>query len=169
MLICKINKGYNCKYTQVINYCCFYNVKGKTDRQKLLQMYEDGTKFEFTFSDDELGVGQLIGKADYDKARILLGTIAKILGFTEKERPSVKDNFFELGGDSLSMVQVIGRCADLGYFVRMTEFALSSNLAELIKTIRQQSDQNDTNVDFSASPSTLKLNELKQAVKGKNC
>ena len=46
-------------------------------------MYEDSIQVEFTFSDAELSVGGHIDERDLDKARALLGAIAKILGFTK--------------------------------------------------------------------------------------
>ena len=137
-------------------------VNGKTDRQKLLSKYEDSLKFEFTFSDEELSVGGNINKCDFEKARVLLGAIAKILGFTENEKPSVTSNFFDIGGDSLNMVQVIGYCSEVGYDIGMTEFALSSNLGDLVKNLRSHSDPTELGFNSdSPMPSVLKLKELK--------
>ena len=141
---------------------------GKTDRQKLLSMFEDSLKFEFTFSDKELRAEGLISESDFEKARVLLGAITKVLGFTKNEKPSLSTNFFEIGGDSLNMVQVIGYCADLGYVIGITEFALCSTLADLVKILRNQSDANDGNMNSDISvPSVLKLEELTAANSGK--
>ena len=141
---------------------------GKTDRQKLLSMFEDSLKFEFTFSDKELRAEGLISESDFEKARVLLGAITKVLGFTKNEKPSLSTNFFEIGGDSLNMVQVIGYCADLGYVIGITEFALCSTLADLVKILRSQSDENDGNMNSDISvPSVLKVEELTSAYSGK--
>ena len=123
-------------------------------------MYEDSIQFEFVFSDEELSAGGHVDEHDFDKARALLGAIAKILGFTENTKPKVEDNFFDIGGDSLNMVQVIGACAELGYLIGMTEFALSSTLGELIGNIRRHSEQNDVTLNLE------KLDELKHASSG---
>ena len=141
---------------------------GKTDRQKLISMFEESLKFEFTFSDKELEAEGLIIESDFEKARVLLGAITKVLGFTKNEKPSLADNFFEIGGDSLNMVHVIGYCADLGYVIGITEFALCSTLADLVKILRNQSDENDGNMNSDISvPSVLKLEELTAANSGK--
>ena len=66
------------------------------------------------------------------------------------------------------MVQVIGYCADLGYVIGITEFALCSTLADLVKILRNQSDANDGNMNSDISvPSVLKLEELTAAYSGK--
>ena len=141
---------------------------GKTDRQKLISMFEESLKFEFTFSDKELEAEGLVIESDFEKARVLLGAITKVLGFTKNEKPSLGDNFFEIGGDSLNMVQVIGYCADVGYVIGITEFALCSTLADLVKILRNQSDANDGNINSDISvPSVLKLEELTAAYSGK--
>ena len=141
---------------------------GKTDRQKLISMFEESLKFEFTFSDKELEADGLIVESDFEKARVLLGAITKVLGFTKNEKPSLAANFFEIGGDSLNMVQVIGYCAEVGYVIGITEFALCSTLADLVKILRKQSDVNEhyMNSDISV-PSVLKLEELTAAYSGK--
>ena len=126
-------------------------------------MYEDSLKFDFNFSDDDLAADGLVRKCDFEKARVLLGAITKILGFTKNDKLSLTSNFFEIGGDSLNMVQVIGICAEVGCEIGMTEFALCSNLADLIRTLRSPSD--DLNSDLSTA-SVLKLDELKAASKG---
>ena len=90
----------------------------------------------------------------------MLGAIAKILGFSKQTKPTVEDNFFDIGGDSLTMVQVIGACAELGYLIGMTEFALSPNLGKLVGNIRRHSEQNDVSLNLE------KLDELKQASGG---
>ena len=141
---------------------------GKTDRQKLISMFEESLKFEFAFSDKELEAEGLIIASDFEKARVLLGAITKVLGFTKNEKPSLADNFFEIGGDSLNMVQVIGYCADVGYVIGMTEFALCSTLADLVKILRHQSNENELNMNSDLSvPSVLKLEELTAASSGK--
>ena len=141
---------------------------GKTDRQKLISMFEESLKFEFAFSDKELEAEGLIIASDFEKARVLLGAITKVLGFTKNEKPSLADNFFEIGGDSLNMVQVIGYCADLGYVIGITEFALCLTLADLVKILRSQSDENDGNMNSDISvPSVLKVEELTSAYSGK--
>ena len=66
---------------------------GKTDRQKLISMFEESLKFEFTFSDKELEAEGLIIQSDFEKARVLLGAITKVLGFTKNEKPSLADNY----------------------------------------------------------------------------
>ena len=131
-------------------------------------MYEDSLKFSFNFSDEELSVGGYISECDFEKARVLLGAISKILGFTENEKPLIDSNFFDIGGDSLNMVQVIGHCTEVGYGIGMTEFALSSNLGDLVKHMRSHSDPNELNFNSnSALPSVLKLEELKSVSSGK--
>ena len=144
-----------------------HSIAGKTDRQKLLAIYEENLKFDFTFSDEELAVEGTVSRNDFEKARTLLGVITKILGFTEKEKPSLKDNFFDIGGDSLNMVQVIGYCAEVGYMIGMTEFAMCSSLADLVNCLRDQSSHPEMNqaADTSIS-SVLKLEELKAASDG---
>ena len=123
-------------------------------------MYHDSIQFEFVFTDEELSVGGHVNNHDFDKARALLGAIAKILGFNKQTKPKVEDNFFDIGGDSLNMVQVIGACAELGYLIGMTEFALSPNLGKLVGNIRRHSEQNDVSLNLE------KLDELKQASSG---
>ena len=127
-------------------------------------MYEDSLKFEFTFSKQELEIGGYLNEKEFEKARVLLGAVTKVLGFTENEKPSLASNFFDIGGDSLNMVQVIGHCADVGYVIGMTEFAICSNLAEIIKSLQSQSDHTE---QFSI-PSVLKIEELKAAAHGKD-
>lgn len=127
-------------------------------------MYEDSLKFEFTFSKQELEIGGYLNEKEFEKARILLGAVTKVLGFTENEKPSLASNFFDIGGDSLNMVQVIGHCADVGYVIGMTEFAICSNLAEIIKSLQSQSDHTEQ----LSIPSVLKIEELKAAANGKN-
>ena len=73
------------------------------------------------------------------------------------------NNFFDIGGDSLNMVQVIGACAELGYLIGMTEFALSPNLGRLVGNIRRRSEQNDVSFNLGT------LEELKQASNGNHC
>ena len=127
-------------------------------------MYEDSLKFEFTFSSKELEFGGYLNEEEFEKARVLLGAVTKVLGFTENEKPSLDSNFFDIGGDSLNMVQVIGHCADVGYVIGMTEFAICSNLAEIIKSLQSQSDHTEQ----LSIPSVLKIEELKAAANGKN-
>ena len=127
-------------------------------------MYEDSLKFEFTFSKQELEIGGYLNEKEFEKARVLLGAVTKVLGFTENEKPSLGSNFFDIGGDSLNMVQVIGHCADVGYVIGMTEFAICSNLAEIIKSLQSQSDHTEQ----LSIPSVLKIEELKAAANGKN-
>ena len=127
-------------------------------------MYEDSLKFEFTFSKQELEIGGYLNEKEFEKARVLLGAVTKVLGFTENEKPSLASNFFDIGGDSLNMVQVIGHCADVGYVIGMTEFAICSNLAEIIKSLQSQSDHTEQ----LSIPSVLKIEELKAAANGKN-
>ena len=68
----------------------------------------------------------------------------------------------------MNMVQVIGYCTDLGYVIGITEFALCSTLADLVKILRNQSDENDGNMNSDISvPSVLKLEELTAAYSGK--
>ena len=128
-----------------------------------MAMYEDSLKFEFTFSSKELEFGGYLNEEEFEKARVLLGAVTKVLGFTENEKPSLDSNFFDIGGDSLNMVQVIGHCADVGYVIGMTEFAICSNLAEIIKSLQSQSDHTEQ----LSIPSVLKIEELKAAAKGK--
>ena len=130
-------------------------------------MYEESLKFDFTFSDEELAVEGSVSRNDFEKARVLLGAITKILGFTEKEKPSLADNFFDIGGDSLNMVQVIGCCAEVGYMIGMTEFALCSSLGDLVNCLKGQSEHPETNQNSDMSiPSVLKLDDLKAASNG---
>ena len=140
-----------------------YIQTGKTDRQKLLSMYESSLKFEFTFSNEELEAGGYLNEKEFEKARALLGAVTKVLGFTENEKPALGSNFFEIGGDSLNMVQVIGCCAEVGYVIGMTEFALCSTLADIIKSLQSQSDH----TEHLSIPSVLKIEELKAAANGK--
>ena len=126
-------------------------------------MYEDSLKFDFTFSNEELDFGGYLNEKEFEKARVLLGAVTKVLGFTENEKPSLDSNFFDIGGDSLNMVQVIGHCADVGYVIGMTEFAICSNLAEIIKSLQSQSDHTEQ----LSIPSVLKIEELKAAAQGK--
>ena len=123
-------------------------------------MYRDSIQFEFVFTDEELSIGGDVNNLDFDKARALLGAIAKILGFNKQTKPKLVDNFFDIGGDSLNMVQVIGACAELGYLIGMTEFALSPTLGKLVGNIRRHSEQNDVSFNLE------KLDELKQASGG---
>ena len=68
----------------------------------------------------------------------------------------------------MNMVQVIGHCADLGYVIGITEFALCSTLADLVKLLRNQSDENDGNINSDIPvPSVLKLEELAATYTGK--
>ena len=46
-------------------------------------MFEESLKFEFTFSDKELEAEGLVIESDFEKARVLLGAITKVLGFTK--------------------------------------------------------------------------------------
>lgn len=46
-------------------------------------------------------------------------------------QPSLDNDFFSIGGDSLNMVQVISRLNDYGYFIGITDFALSNNMADV--------------------------------------
>ena len=126
-------------------------------------MYENSLKFEFTFSNEELEAGGYLNEKEFEKARVLLGAVTKVLGFTENEKPSLASNFFDIGGDSLNMVQVIGHCADVGFVIGMTEFALCSTLADIIKSLQCQSDH----VEHLSVPSVLKVEELKAAANGK--
>ena len=126
-------------------------------------MYENSLKFEFTFSNKELEAGGYLNEKEFEKARALLGAVTKVLGFTENEKPSLASNFFDIGGDSLNMVQVIGHCADVGFVIGMTEFALCSTLADIIKSLQSQSDH----VEHLSVPSVLKVEELKAAANGK--
>ena len=126
-------------------------------------MYQDSIQFEFVFTDEELSVGGHVNNDDFDKARALLGAIAKILGFNKETKPRLEDNFFDIGGDSLNMVQVIGACAELGYLIGMTEFALSPNLGRLVENVRRRTEQNEVSFNLKT------LDELKQASSGNHC
>ena len=126
-------------------------------------MYQDSIQFEFVFTDEEISVGGYVNEHDFDKARALLGAIAKILGFSKQTKPKLEDNFFEIGGDSLNMVQVIGACAELGYLIGMTEFALSPNLGRLVGNMRRRTEQNEVSFNLKT------LDELKQASSGNHC
>ena len=61
------------------------------------------------------------------------------------------------------MVQVIGCCAEVGYVIGMTEFALCSTLADIIKSLQSQLDH----TEHLSIPSVLKIEELKAAANGK--
>ena len=82
-------------------------VNGKTDRQALLQKYEEQlscTAFTFTEEDFQGHVEA----AFFPQARVLLESVASIIKDAAK-KPTLADAFFDIGGDSINMVMVIAK------------------------------------------------------------
>ena len=116
-------------------------VNGKTDRQALLQKYEETlacTSFSFT---DEDFTGH-IEAALYPQAKVVLESVASVLRDVSR-KPSLADAFFEMGGDSINMVLVIARINDHGYHISMTQFVLASTLADVVMALSTQQEDDD--------------------------
>ena len=116
-------------------------VNGKTDRQALLQRYEEQlscTAFTFTEEDFQGHVEA----AFFPQARVLLESVASIIKDAAK-KPTLADAFFDIGGDSINMVMVIAKIADHGYHVSMTEFVTAANLGEVVAALSTQEREED--------------------------
>lgn len=108
---------------------------GKTDRQALLEKYENSKKSEFSFTSEEILIHVPAG--DEATGRILLNSVARILGSDRK--PSLEDNFFEIGGDSLNMVLLLANLSsDFGLHIGMTEFVLCQTLAGVVGGLSEE-------------------------------
>ena len=64
--------------------------------------YDESRKSTFNFGDEDI-LGY-VSSDHFERARLLLNSVAQVLGCTEK--PNLGNNFFEIGGDSINMVQV---------------------------------------------------------------
>jgi len=116
-------------------------VNGKTDRQALLQKYEETlacTSFSFT---DEDFTGH-VEAALFPQAKVVLESVASVLRDVSR-KPSLADAFFEMGGDSINMVLVIARINDHGYHISMTQFVLASTLADVVMALSTQQEDDD--------------------------
>lgn len=87
-------------------------VNGKVDRQALLRSYAES----FAVS---RGLPDYTGAPDgmAEAARVLLDTVAGVLGAAVRAKISLRRSFYELGGNSLNSVLTVTRLREQGFFV----------------------------------------------------
>lgn len=100
-----------------------------------------------------------VSMANMNKARILFETIGEIIGRSTRATISLESNFYALGGNSLNSIYTVAKLRDRGYFIEITHFISSKNLAEVLiymtetSTISKvNSEPNDDLADFQAVP-----------------
>jgi len=108
-------------------------VNGKTDRQKLLQKYEDTLACSnFSFAEED--VMGLVPKERYNQAIVVLESVSSVI-YDAGRKPTLNDCFFNIGGDSINMVMVISRINDHGYHITVTDFVTSCKLANVVMAV----------------------------------
>jgi len=108
-------------------------VNSKTDRQKLLQKYEDALACSnFTFTEED--VKGLVPRERYNQAIIVLESVSSVISDAGR-KPTLTDCFFNIGGDSINMVMVISRINDHGYHITVTDFVTSCKLANVVMAV----------------------------------
>lgn len=105
-------------------------VNGKVDRQALLRGYAESSALDR--SPDYSGAPD--GLADV--ARVLLDTVAEVLGAAARAKVSLARAFYELGGNSLNSVLTVTRLRDQGFFISVSDFIGAESLGQALECMK---------------------------------
>ena len=105
-------------------------VNGKTDRQALLRLYEQGPGVDYT------GVPQ----NRLEAARALFQTVAQVLGAGARSKVCLSANFYELGGNSLNSVFTVTKLRQRGYLISVGQFVSALNFKQILECMRSEDD-----------------------------
>ncbi|ODM89984.1 Mycosubtilin synthase subunit C [Orchesella cincta] len=133
-------------------------VNGKTDRQRLLNLFaaEQETREEF---DDWSSLA--ISEEELPIAKSLFNIISAVtLTSFHTIAENLDDSFFNIGGSSLNAVVVIVKLRDIGYFISIPDFTSAQTIREILSRISpkeiEPGTENQENKEYSVSPLTEK-------------
>ncbi|KAF4531412.1 hypothetical protein B566_EDAN009654 [Ephemera danica] len=115
-------------------------VNGKTDRQLLLQRFEQQHEAG-TGTTVKLDLGSC--PAEMQAAAVaLLTTVRNVLGAALRtDFISLDANFYEIGGNSLNSIFTITKLQELGFFIGIGDFVSSRTLFEVLKRMNTKPDE----------------------------
>ncbi|KAK3918710.1 Mycosubtilin synthase subunit C [Frankliniella fusca] len=105
-------------------------VNGKVDRQALLRGYAESAALDR--SPDYSGAPDGLG----DVARVLLDTVAEVLGGSARAKVCLARSFYELGGNSLNSVLTVTRLRDQGFFISVSDFIGAESLSQVLECLK---------------------------------
>lgn len=105
-------------------------VNGKTDRQALLRLYEQGPEVDYT------GVPH----NRLEAARALFQTVTEVLGAGARSKVCQTSNFYELGGNSLNSVYTVTKLRQRGYAISVAQFVSAQNFKQILERMRGKDD-----------------------------
>ncbi|XP_011501560.1 PREDICTED: N-(5-amino-5-carboxypentanoyl)-L-cysteinyl-D-valine synthase [Ceratosolen solmsi marchali] len=109
-------------------------INGKTDRQKLLEVYRTSHKFSeskichYDYTD--------VSKEDLTKATILFKIIDSVLNLKNKNYLNIHSNFYELGGNSLNSVYTVLKLREKGLHIGITDFITATSMKSILDKIK---------------------------------
>lgn len=108
-------------------------VNGKTDRQRLLKMFEAEIRNGEEFDNWE---SLALPPKKLDLAKVLLQTISQVTGTSlQTIAENFDDSFFNVGGTSLNTVVVIVKLREQNYYISIPEFTSSRSIREILMYI----------------------------------
>lgn len=108
-------------------------VNGKTDRQRLLKMFEAEIRNGEEFDNWE---SLALPPEKLDLAKVLLQTISQVTGTSlQTIAENFDDSFFNVGGTSLNTVVVIVKLREQNYYISIPEFTSSRSIREILMCI----------------------------------
>lgn len=108
-------------------------VNGKTDRQRLLKMFEAEIRNGEEFDNWE---SLALPPEKLDLAKVLLQTISQVTGTSlQTIAENFDDSFFNVGGTSLNTVVVIVKLREQNYYISIPEFTSARSIREILMCI----------------------------------
>lgn len=108
-------------------------VNGKTDRQRLLKMFEAEIRNGDEFDNWE---SLALPPEKLDLAKVLLQTISQVTGTSlQTIAENFDDSFFNVGGTSLNTVVVIVKLREQNYYISIPEFTSARSIREILMCI----------------------------------
>ncbi len=113
-------------------------VNGKTDRQRLLKMFQaEITNREEFYNWESLS----LPPEKLDLAKVLLQTISQVTGTSlQTIAENFDDSFFNVGGTSLNTVVVIVKLRERNYYISIPEFTSARSIREILMCISAVED-----------------------------
>lgn len=107
-------------------------INGKTDRDKLLKIYES---LNLQNENDEAINCDYTGVSDtlQGRAKVLFPTVASVIGKNCRSSVNLNSNFYELGGNSLNSIYTVTKLQDQGYQVGISNFLIARNMKEILE------------------------------------
>lgn len=132
-------------------------VNGKVDRQALLRSYAESYS---SLRPDYSGAPDGLAEA----ARVLLDTVADVLGSSVRVKVCLARSFYELGGNSLNSVLTVTRLREQGFFISVSDFIGAESLAKVLERMKP-SEADASLLAESLQPSTFRAEVLSDADK----